>query len=194
MSSENWSGLSRFLYTFKFLKWARIFILSWYLAWDIELEILSAIHCESSSPPFRNAPLTWFITLFCFAFERVPHSTPRAKLVEIMCLMVLLAPVYASSVGIPSSANVIKGSFFLSSSFFRSSFSFLMASLSSFLFFFSRVLGERAPIVALSSLFLFFSVALLLQPSLPPHLFVLPQQSALLAMLDLRWLLRMPTL
>ncbi|CAM6000989.1 unnamed protein product [Sphagnum balticum] len=78
-----------------------------------------------------------------------------------MCLMVLLAPVYASSVGIPSSANVIKGSFFLSSSFFfRSSFSFLMASLSSFLLFFSSVLGERAPVVALSSLFLFFSAAL----------------------------------
>jgi hypothetical protein len=75
--------------------------------------------------------------------------------------MVLLAPVYANSIGIPSSANVIKGSFFLSSSFFfRSSFSFLMASLSSFLLFFSRVLGERAPIVALSFLFLFFSVAL----------------------------------
>jgi hypothetical protein len=75
--------------------------------------------------------------------------------------MVLLAPVYASSVGIPSSANVIRGSFFLSSSFFfRSSFSFLMASLSSFFLFFSRVLGERAPVVALSSLFLFFSVAL----------------------------------
>jgi len=74
--------------------------------------------------------------------------------------MVLFAPVYASSVGIPSSANVIKGSFFLSSSFFfRSSFSFLMASLSSFLFF-SRVLGERALVVALSSLFLFFSAAL----------------------------------
>jgi len=90
----------------------------------------------------------------------VPHSTPRAKLVETMCLMVLLAPVYASSVGIPSSANVIRGSFFLSSSFFRSSFAFLMASLSSFLLFFSRLLGERAPVVALSSLFLFFSAAL----------------------------------
>ncbi|CAK9213810.1 unnamed protein product [Sphagnum troendelagicum] len=78
-----------------------------------------------------------------------------------MCLMVLLAPVYANSVGIPSSANVIRGSFFLSSSFFfKSSFSFLMASLSSFLLFFSRVLGERAPIVALSSLFFFFSAAL----------------------------------
>ncbi len=136
-----------------------IFILSWYLAWDIELEILSAIHYESSSPPFRNALLTWFITFFCSAFEKVPHSTPRAKLVETMCLMVLLAPVYASSVGIPSSANVIRGSFFLSS-FFRSNFSFLMASLSSFLLFFSRVLGERAPVVALSSLFLFFSTAL----------------------------------
>jgi hypothetical protein len=75
--------------------------------------------------------------------------------------MVLLAPVYASSVGIPSSANVIRGSFFLSSSFFfRSSFSFLMASLSSFLLFFSRVLGERTPVVALSSLFLFFFAAL----------------------------------
>jgi len=35
-----------------------------------------------------------------------------------------------------------------------------MASLSSFLFFFSRILGERAPVVALSSLFFFFSVAL----------------------------------
>jgi hypothetical protein len=35
-----------------------------------------------------------------------------------------------------------------------------MASLSSFLLFFSRVLGERAPVVALSSLFLFFSAAL----------------------------------
>jgi hypothetical protein len=77
-----------------------------------------------------------------------------------MCLVVLLALVYASSVGIPSSANVIRGSFFLSSFFFRSSFSFLMASLSSFLLFFSRVLGERAPIVALSSLFFFFSAAL----------------------------------
>ncbi len=78
-----------------------------------------------------------------------------------MCLMVLLAPMFASSVGIPSSANVIKGSFFLSSSsFFRSSFSFLMASLSSFLLFFSRVLGERAPVVTLSSLFLFFSATL----------------------------------
>jgi hypothetical protein len=74
--------------------------------------------------------------------------------------MVLLAPVYASSVGILSSANVIRGSFFLSSSFFRSSFSFLMASLSSFLLFFSSVLGERALVVALSSLFLFFSAAL----------------------------------
>jgi hypothetical protein len=75
--------------------------------------------------------------------------------------MVLLAPVYASLVGIPSSANVIRGSFFISSSFFfRSSFSFLMASLSSFLLFFSRLLGERALVVALSSLFLFFSVAL----------------------------------
>jgi hypothetical protein len=75
--------------------------------------------------------------------------------------MVLLAPVYASSVRIPSSANVIRGSFFLSSFFFfRSSFSFLMASFSSFLLFFLRVLGERAPIVALSSLFFFFSVAL----------------------------------
>jgi len=72
--------------------------------------------------------------------------------------MVLLAPVYASSVGIPSSANVIRGSFFLSS-FFRSSFSFLMASLSSFLLFFSRVIGERTPVVILSSLFLFFFVA-----------------------------------
>jgi hypothetical protein len=68
-----------------------------------------------------------------------------------------------------------------------------MASLSSFLLFFSRILGERAPVVALSSLFLFFSTALASQPSLPP-LFVLPQQSALLAMLDLRWLSRMPTL
>jgi hypothetical protein len=69
--------------------------------------------------------------------------------------------VYASSVGIPSSANVIKGSFFLSSSFFfRSSFSFLMASLSSFLLFFSRVLGEKTPVVAFSFLFLFFSAAL----------------------------------
>ncbi|CAM6029426.1 unnamed protein product [Sphagnum balticum] len=78
-----------------------------------------------------------------------------------MCLMVLLAPVYASSVGIPSFANVIKGSFFLSSSFFfRSNFSFLMASLSSFLLFFSSVLSQRAPVVALSSLFLFFSAAL----------------------------------
>ncbi|KAH8930879.1 hypothetical protein BDL97_20G004700 [Sphagnum fallax] len=78
-----------------------------------------------------------------------------------MCLMVLLAPVYASSVGIPSFVNVIRGSFFLSSSFFfRSSFSFLMASLSSFLLVFSRVLGERAPVVALSSLFFFFSAAL----------------------------------
>ncbi len=161
MSSENWSGLSKFLYTFRSLKWARIFILSWYLAWDIELEILSAIHYESSSPPFRNVPLTWFITLFCSAFERMPHSTPRAKLVETMCLMVLLALVYVSSVRIPSSANVIRGSFFLSSSFFfRSNFSFLMASLSSFLLFFLRVLGERAPVVALSSLFLFFSAAL----------------------------------
>jgi hypothetical protein len=95
--------------------------------------------------------------------------------------------VYASSVGIPSSANVIRGSFFLSSSsFFRSSFSFLMASLSSFLLFFSRVLGERAVVVALSSLFLFFLLPWLLQPSLPPHLFMLPQQSALLTMLDLR--------
>jgi hypothetical protein len=28
---------------------------------------------------------------------------------------------------------------------------------------------------------------------LPPHLFVLPQQSALLAMFDLRWMSRMPT-
>jgi hypothetical protein len=75
--------------------------------------------------------------------------------------MVLLAPMYASSVGIPCSANVIRGSFFLSSSFFfRSSFSFLMASFSSFLLFFSSVLGERAPVVALSSLFLFFSSAL----------------------------------
>jgi hypothetical protein len=75
--------------------------------------------------------------------------------------MVLLALVYASSVGIPSSANVIRGSFFLSSSFFfRSNFSFLMASLSSFLLFFSRVLGERAHVIALSSLFLFFSAAL----------------------------------
>jgi hypothetical protein len=75
--------------------------------------------------------------------------------------MVLLAPVYASSIGIPCSANVIRGSFFLSSSFFfRSSFSFLMASLSSFLLFFSRVLGERALIVAFSFLFLFFSAAL----------------------------------
>jgi hypothetical protein len=76
--------------------------------------------------------------------------------------MVLLAPVYASSVGIPSSANVIRGSFFLSSSFFffGSSFSFLMTSLSSFLLFFSRVLGERAPVVIPSSLFLFFSAAL----------------------------------
>jgi hypothetical protein len=73
--------------------------------------------------------------------------------------MVFLAPAYASSVGIPSSTNVIRGSFFLSS-FFRSSFSFLMASFSSFLLFFSRVLGERAPVVALSSLFLFFSAAL----------------------------------
>jgi hypothetical protein len=35
-----------------------------------------------------------------------------------------------------------------------------MASLSSFLLFFSRLLGERAPVVALSSLFLFFSAAL----------------------------------
>jgi hypothetical protein len=69
--------------------------------------------------------------------------------------------VYANSVGIPSFANVIKGSFFLSSSFFfKSSFSFLVASLSSFLLFFSRNLGEKAPIVALSSLFLFFFVAL----------------------------------
>ncbi len=160
MSSKNWSGLSKFLYIFRSLRWAQIFILSWYLAWDIELEILSAIHYESSSPPFRNAPLTWFITLFCSAFERVPHSTPRAKLVETMCLMVLLALVYASSVGIPSFANVIRGSFFFSSSFFRSSFSFLMASLSSFPLFFSRTLGEIAPVVALSSLFLFFSVAL----------------------------------
>jgi len=160
MSFENWSGLYKFLYTFRFLRWARIFILSWYLAWDIELEILSTIHCESSFPPFRNAPLTWFVILLCFAFERVPHSTPRAKLVETMCLKVLLALVYASSVGIPSSANVIRGSFFFSSSFFRSSFSFLMASLSSFLLFFSRVLGERAPIVVLSSLFLFFSITL----------------------------------
>jgi len=75
--------------------------------------------------------------------------------------MVLLAPVYASLVRIPSSANVFRGNFFFSSSFFfRSSFSFLMASLSSFLLFFSRVLGERTPVVALSSLFLFFSVAL----------------------------------
>jgi hypothetical protein len=75
--------------------------------------------------------------------------------------MVLLAPVYASLVGIPSSANVIRGSFFLSSSFFfRSNFSFLMASLPSFLLFFSRVIGERAPIVASSSLFLFFFAAL----------------------------------
>jgi len=73
--------------------------------------------------------------------------------------MVLLALVYASSIGIPSSANVIRGSFFLSSSFFfRSSFSFLMASLSSFLLFFSKVLGERAPVV-FPSLFLFFSLA-----------------------------------
>ncbi len=78
-----------------------------------------------------------------------------------MCLMVLFAPMYASSVGIPSSANVIRGSFFLSSSFFfRSSFCFLMASLSSFFLFFSKVLGERAPVVALSSLFLFFFAAL----------------------------------
>jgi hypothetical protein len=75
--------------------------------------------------------------------------------------MVLLALVYARSIGIPSSANVIRGSFFLSSSFFfRLSFSFLMASLSSFLLFFSRVLGERTPVVALSSLFIFFFVAL----------------------------------
>jgi hypothetical protein len=75
--------------------------------------------------------------------------------------MVFLALVYANSVGIPSFANVIKGSFFLSSSFFfKSSFSFLVASLSSFLLFFSRNLGEKAPIVALSSLFLFFFVAL----------------------------------
>jgi hypothetical protein len=74
--------------------------------------------------------------------------------------MVLLAPVYTSSVGIPSSANVIRGSFFLSSSFFRSNFSFLMASLSSFLLFFSRVLGERTPVVVVSSLFLFFSATL----------------------------------
>jgi hypothetical protein len=75
--------------------------------------------------------------------------------------MVLFAPMYASSVGIPSSANVIRRSFFLSSSFFfRSSFSFLMASLSSFFLFFLKVLGERAPVVALSSLFLFFSAAL----------------------------------
>ncbi len=145
MSSENWSGLSKFLYTFRSLRWAWLFILSWYLAWDIEMEILSAIHCESNSPPFQNAPLTWFITLFYSAFERVPHSTPRAKLVETMCLMVLLAPVYASSVGIPFSANVIRGIFFLSSSFFfRSSFSFLMASLSSFLLLFLRVLGESS--------------------------------------------------
>jgi hypothetical protein len=35
-----------------------------------------------------------------------------------------------------------------------------MASLSSFFLFFSKVLGERAPVVALSFLFLFFSVAL----------------------------------
>jgi len=75
--------------------------------------------------------------------------------------MVLFALVYASSVGISSSANVIRGSFFLSSSFFfRSSFSFLMASLSSFLLFFSRVLSERAHVVTLSSLFLFFSATL----------------------------------
>jgi len=74
--------------------------------------------------------------------------------------MVLLAPLYASLVGVPSFANVIRGSFFLSSSFFRSSFSFLMASLSSFLLFFSRVLGEKAHVVALSSLFLFFSTTL----------------------------------
>ncbi len=153
MSSENWSGLCKFLYTFRTFRWTWIFILSWYFAWDIELEILFAIHCESNSPPFRNAPLTWFIILFCFTFERMPHSIPRAKLVETMCLMVLLAPMYASSVGIPSSTNVIRGSFFLSSSFFfRSSFSFLMASLSSFFLFFSRVLGERAHVVAFSSL------------------------------------------
>ncbi len=161
MSSENWSGFCKFLYTFRSLKWTRIFILSWYLAWNIELEILFAIHCESSSPPFRNAPLTWFIVLFCFAFERVPHSTPHAKLVETMCLMVLLALVYANLVRIPSSANVIRRSFFLSSSFFfKSSFSFLMASLSSFLLFFSRVLGERAHVVVISSLFFFFSATL----------------------------------
>jgi hypothetical protein len=54
-----------------------------------------------------------------------------------------------------------EGASFLSSSFFfKSSFSFVMACLSSFLLFFSRVLGEKAPIVALSSLFLFFSAAL----------------------------------
>jgi len=35
-----------------------------------------------------------------------------------------------------------------------------MASLSSFLLFFSKVLGERAPVVVLPSLFLFFSLAL----------------------------------
>jgi hypothetical protein len=35
-----------------------------------------------------------------------------------------------------------------------------MASLSSFLLFFSRVIGERALVVAFSSLILFFSTAL----------------------------------
>jgi len=108
--------------------------------------------------------------------------------------MVLFAPVYANSVGIPSSANVIRGSFFLSSSFFfRSSFYFLMASFSSFLLFFLRVLGERAPVVALSSLFLFFfatlaSAAFLASSSLCASPAVSPACS------DLKWLSRIPTL
>jgi hypothetical protein len=108
--------------------------------------------------------------------------------------MVLLAPVYASSIGIPSSANVIKGSFFLSSFFLRSSFAFLMASLSSFLLFFSTLLGERAPVVALSSLFLFFSAALASAAFLASSSLCASPVVSLLAMLDLRWQSRMPTL
>jgi hypothetical protein len=67
-----------------------------------------------------------------------------------------------------------------------------MASLSSFLLFFLRVLGERAPVVALSSFFLFFSTALASAAFLASS--SLCASPALLAMLDLRWLSRMPTL
>ncbi len=142
MSYENWSDLCKFLYTFRSLRWAWIFILSWYLAWDIELEILSA-KC--------SLDLIYHSLILCL-WESAPLNS-SCKVGGDNVLNGALGP------SVPPLPMLSEGAF--SSPPPSSGRAFpLMASFSSFLLFFSRVLGERAHVVALSSLFLFFFVAL----------------------------------